>query len=105
METRPPELTSEQKNLLQSLARKTGKSVSTLLDEALEGLEKHARSKDANGRPNNGSSENEEERPASVLDIFQPAWDAIPEEELEDLPTDIAAQADHYAYGTPKRPA
>ncbi len=27
----------------------------------------------------------------------------IPEEELEKLPTDGAAELDHYIYGTPKR--
>jgi hypothetical protein len=31
------------------------------------------------------------------------ASDEIPDEELDRLPTDLAAQIDHYIYGTPKR--
>lgn len=29
--------------------------------------------------------------------------DSIPQEELNDLPTDLALNHDHYLYGTPKR--
>lgn len=39
----------------------------------------------------------------SVLDIFQEARDAIPEDDMEKLPVDGAAQVDHYVYGLPKR--
>ena len=39
----------------------------------------------------------------SVLDIFQDAWDAIPEDEYKAMPEDGAEQIDHYIYGTPKR--
>jgi hypothetical protein len=41
----------------------------------------------------------------------KPVWErilersaAIPAEELDKLPTDLAEQHDHYLYGTPKRP-
>jgi Arc/MetJ-type ribon-helix-helix transcriptional regulator len=41
----------------------------------------------------------------------QPIWErileraaAIPDEECDKLPTDLAEQHDHYLYGTPKRP-
>jgi hypothetical protein len=104
METTPFEFTPKQQKLLQSLAEKTGKSISVLLDQWLEEMEEHVRPADVNGQPNGGDIEPEEE-PASVLDMFQAAWEAIPEEELENLPTDLAAQHDHYIYGTPKRPS
>ena len=45
-----------------------------------------------------------EESAPSVLDIFQAAREAIPEEEMQALPLDGAEQHDHYIYGTPKRP-
>ncbi len=42
----------------------------------------------------------------------KPVWErilertaAIPEEEWDKLPADLAEQHDHYLYGTPKRPA
>ncbi|ETW96560.1 MAG: hypothetical protein ETSY1_26135 [Candidatus Entotheonella factor] len=38
-----------------------------------------------------------------ILDVFRQAWKEIPKEELESLPTDLAAEHDHYIYGTPKR--
>jgi Arc/MetJ-type ribon-helix-helix transcriptional regulator len=41
----------------------------------------------------------------------KPVWErilertaAIPDEEWDKLPTDLAEQHDHYLYGTPKRP-
>ena len=41
----------------------------------------------------------------------KPIWEeilercaAIPDEEFDKLPTDLAEQHDHYIYGTPKRP-
>lgn len=42
----------------------------------------------------------------------KPVWErilertaAIPDEEFDKLPTDLAEQHDHYLYGTPRRPA
>jgi hypothetical protein len=42
----------------------------------------------------------------------KPIWErilersaAIPDEEFDKLPTDLAEQHDHYLYGTPKRPS
>ena len=42
----------------------------------------------------------------------EPIWErilersaAIPDEEYDKLPTDLAEQHDHYLYGTPKRPS
>ena len=39
-----------------------------------------------------------------IWEEFQEALADVPREELEKLPTDGAAQHDHYIYGTPKRP-
>jgi hypothetical protein len=46
------------------------------------------------------------EAPGSSRPIWQRLMeraDRVPEEEIADLPTDLAQQHDHYAYGTPKR--
>jgi predicted DNA-binding protein len=40
METTPFDLTPEQKGLLQSLSQETGKPISALIAEALQGLER-----------------------------------------------------------------
>lgn len=49
MEQPPFELTPKQKGMLTTLARQTGKSISALLDEALEGLQAHALRAPTNG--------------------------------------------------------
>ena len=38
-----------------------------------------------------------------IWERFEEASRTIPDEELDRLPTDLAAQVDHYIYGTPKR--
>jgi hypothetical protein len=97
--------------LLESLARETGKSVSALMDKALQGLEDQIRSGYANGETDDSHTEHDPslygtpKREASVLDIFREAREAIPDETWEQLPSDLATQHDHYIYGTPKRPA
>ena len=47
-----------------------------------------------------------------AAEAHKPVWErilertaAIPDEEWDKLPTDLAEQHDHYLYGTPKRPA
>jgi Arc/MetJ-type ribon-helix-helix transcriptional regulator len=49
--------------------------------------------------------------PADAAQDDKPIWEeilercaAIPDEEFDRLPTDLAEQHDHYIYGTPKRP-
>ena len=42
--------------------------------------------------------------PKPIWEQFIEAFQDVPEEELERLPVDGAAQHDHYIYGTPKRP-
>jgi hypothetical protein len=111
METTPFDLTPEQKNVLQSLARETGKSISTLLTEALEGLQKHVRSSYGHGASNSHGDKTSVAPSPSPRPEQKPIWEVaeelfgdIPDEELAQLPTDGAAQHDHYIYGTPKRP-
>ena len=105
MEPKPFDLTPEQKGLLQSLSRKTGKTVSALLNEALRGLEGHLRPEDADGKSNGGDQEehavSSTQKP--VWERFEEASRTIPAEELDRLPTDLAEQIDHYIYGVPKR--
>ena len=95
-------LTPEQKGLLVALARETGKPIPALLAEALAELQAHA------GRGRDHDDETEQQQaapPPSVLEIFQDAREGIPEETWAALPQDLAAQHDHYIYGTPKHPS
>jgi hypothetical protein len=102
MEQTSFELTPEQKGLLATLSRATGKPVPALLAEALEVLQEHERlaypPDEVSGPPPSAL------RQPSVLDIFREAREGIPEETWKALPEDLAAQHDHYIYGTPKHP-
>jgi hypothetical protein len=104
MEQTAFELTPKQKGILATLSRETGKPVPVLLDEALEGLQEHERI-----LPHRGTPAHEGRAPA-VRAPRKPFWQKaleasqrIPEAELDHLPPDLAAQVDHYIYGTPKR--
>jgi hypothetical protein len=44
-----------------------------------------------------------QEAPKPIWEIFEEASRDIPDEVLARLPTDLAAQVDHYVYGLPKR--
>ena len=106
METTQFELTPAQKDLLQSLSQETGKLITTLIDEALEGLERQIRPGSVNGE--HGSGVEEDSAPSMppekhIWDIADELLGDVPEEELHRLPTDGAAQVDHYVYGLPKR--
>jgi len=48
---------------------------------------------------------NEEEQPQQTpyWEVIQDIMKDVPDEELEKLPKDGAAEIDHYIYGTPKR--
>ena len=108
MEKTPFELTTEQKGMLASLSRETGKPLPALLAAiaaALEELQEHERLTHTHGTSNG----HETVAPAAA-ETPKPFWQKaieasqrIPEEELERLPADLAAQVDHYIYGTPKR--
>jgi hypothetical protein len=100
MEMNPFELTPEQKGLLVALAQETGKPIPALIAEALDELQEHV-------HPHGESA-----HPISPHQTTKPLWEIaddllkdVPQEVLDRLPTDGAAQHDHYIYGTPKRPA
>lgn len=104
-------LTPEQKSLLVSLSQETGKSPTALLEEALEGLQEYLRFSHVRVEPHSSDSEKTKPLPAQVsTKPEKPIWEKfieagqeIPDAELDHLPTDLAAQVDHYLYGTPKR--
>jgi len=105
METTPFDLTPEQKGLLASLSRETGKPIPALLAEALEGLQEHVHPDHAQDEHTEAPAE-AAPPPATrppIWERFEDASRMIPDEELDRLPTDLAAQVDHYIYGTPKR--
>ena len=111
METSNIELTSAQKNLLASLSQETGKSPTTLIEEALEVLREQLRSGRGNGEANGSRTKEVQEPTGQPETSDKPIWETfieasleIPDEELDRLPTDGATQHDHYIYGTPKRP-
>ncbi len=106
MEPTPFELTPAQKGLLESLSRETGKPVPDLIAEALEGLQEHVHLHHAKGETNGSDARDAvppREAPKPIWELFEEASRAIPDEELEGIPTDLAAQVDHYVYGLPKR--
>jgi len=109
MEPTPFELTPAQKGLLESLARETGKAIPSSLDEALEGLKDHVRHHSVNGEPHERDRDTATPQPPDaskpIWEQFIEAFKDVPDEELERLPVDGAAQHDHYIYGLPKRPA
>jgi hypothetical protein len=107
MDTTPFDLTPEQKGMLAALSRETGKPIPALIDEALKELQAHERAEHPNGER---QAENAPPAHARSPEAHQPFWQRfleasrrIPDEELDQLPPDLAAQVDHYIYGTPKR--
>ena len=108
MEPKLFELTPEQKGMLSSLSRETGRSIPALIAAALEELQEHVHSQHDNGEPHSDDADQGVPLPQEVA---KPIWEqfieaslAIPGEELDQLPIDGATQHDHYIYGTPKRP-
>jgi len=108
METTPFDLTPEQKGLLESLARETGKPIPALIAKALEDLQEHERLEHerdtSNGHETTVPAIKVQETCKPIWEQFADAFNDVPEEELARLPTDLAAQVDHYVYGLPKRP-
>ena len=107
MEQTPFELTPEQKGMLASLSRETGKPIPALIAKALEELQEHERLERDHGTSNGHETEalaiETQETRQPIWELFEEASRTIPDEELERLPTDLAAQVDHYVYGLPKR--
>ena len=107
MDTTPFNLTPEQKGMLVSLSRETGKPIPTLIAEALKELQAHERAGQTNGEKQAGQESHTDARSGEAHQLFWQrfleASSRIPDEELDQLPPDLAAQVDHYIYGTPKR--
>src|SRR5262249_55618862 len=101
------ELTPEQKGLLESLTRETGMSVASLLAKALERLQEDIHPHHIEGETNStdapASAVLLQESRKPIWEHFEDASCTIPDEEFDRLPTDLAAQIDHYIYGTLKR--
>ena len=101
MDTTPFDLTPEQKGLLASLSRETGTPIPALLAKALEELQEHERPGRLPGET--AVSAPQPRRKKSFGEIAAELLADVPEEVFDRLPTDGAAQHDHYLYGTPKR--
>jgi len=99
MEQTSFELTPKQKGILATLSRETGKPVPALLDEALDVLQE----REHVGHTASTTTPPQSAAPKPIWEQFAEAFDDVPEEELARLPTDLAAQVDHYVYGLPKR--
>ncbi len=100
------ELTLEQKNILATISRKTGKPVPALLDEALDVLQEHEKAAHRFWK----SLEAGQRLPDAAQTPRKPFWQKaleasqrIPDAELDHLPPNLAAQVDRHIYGTPKR--
>jgi predicted transcriptional regulator len=100
METNNIELTPEQKGMLASLAQETGEPVDALIDKALEDLQERLHTKRTSGIK---EGDRHKETPKPIWEKIRDGFAQVPEEEMQELPTDGAAQVDHYAYGLPKR--
>lgn len=100
MERNRIELTPEQQGVLAALSEETGQPVSVLIDKALEELQECMRA----GRTNRKQGDHRKvETPKPIWEEIIEASRRIPDEELEGLPIDLAANVDHYVYGLPKR--
>ena len=100
MEQTSFELTPEQKGLLATLSRETGKPIPALLAEALEVLQEHEHPGHAKDETNGNR---EAIAPQPIWEKIRTTFSNLSEEDLHSLPVDGAAQVDHYAYGLPKR--
>ena len=83
-------------------------SYDALVEDALRLLQERDAEADHGETPHNGEENALPQAPSTpkhIWDIAEELFGAIPDEELERLPPDGAAQVDHYVYGLPKRPA
>ena len=105
MEQTPFELTPEQKGMLASLSRATGKPIAALIAKALEELQEREHSGHAHDEANGHETEAPAPQEASppIWERIRETFSHLSEEDLDSLPVDGAAQVDHYAYGLPKR--
>lgn len=101
------ELKPKYKGMLASMLQETGQPAPTLaaaITAVLEEMAVHPRPGDVEARMTpaaNATPPQEGRKP--IWEQFAEAFDDVPDEELARLPTDLAAQVDHYIYGLPKR--
>ena len=89
--------------LKEQLIREIEQVPETLVEEVLEFL---AALKDRHIQDDKTQShtiQKSDRTQASIWELFEDAAENLPEEVVAQLPTDGAAQIDHYLYGTPKR--
>jgi len=105
MEQTPFDLTPEQKGMLASLSRETGKPIPVLLAQALGELQEREHAGHAQGETHSHAPEAPAPQEAStpIWERIRETFSNLSEEDLDSLPVDGAAQVDHYAYGLPKR--
>jgi hypothetical protein len=105
MEMGNNELTPEQKGVLASLSEETGEPISALINQVLDALQERLRARRASGGAggHEGKPKQPTREPISTAQD-QPIWEklieagkSIPDEALEGLPTDLAANVDHDA--------
>jgi hypothetical protein len=53
--------------------------------------------------PRPGSDTRTARSEKTIWGVLDDIWAEVPDEELRKLPTDLAAQHDHYIYGLPKK--
>jgi len=96
MDTTPFDLTPEQKGLLASLSRETGTPIPALLAKALAELQAHER---PHGAPDETAVPTPQpRRKKSFGEMAAELLADVPEEVFDRLPTDGAAQHDHYLW-------
>lgn len=98
MEQTSFELTPKQKGILATLSSETGEPVAVLLEEALDALQ--ARKYGHHEAPAPVPPPRRKQRLGEVAAALLAD---VPDAVLDRLPTDGAAQLDHYIYGIPKR--
>jgi hypothetical protein len=92
-------LSAEAKRLLEALAEYLGISQASVIEQAVRQLARREGLPVETGVNGTGSSGRERALWEDLVAIGQSAA----EQEPTPLPADLAAQHDHYAYGTPKR--
>jgi hypothetical protein len=95
--------TPEQQGMLAALALETGKPIPVLIAEALQKLQEQESPGQAPDDSTRASATRPRKTRKPIWITFIEASRQIPDADLERLPTDLAAQVDHYVYGTPKR--
>ena len=90
----PTQLSQTDKQHLADLAEKTGDE--TVREAVNAFLERSAEQSEPNGAP-----PTEQTRP--IWEVFEDIMSDVPQEVIDTLPTDAAAQHDHYIYGLPKK--